>query len=56
MRSILNMKKRTCLGLECNKEIEDKWFCKECIKKNKKIKTKEGNRRIGSSGHYYRSE
>ena len=50
------MKKRICLRLECNKEIEDKWFCKECAKKNKKIKDKNSNRRIGNSGHYYRKE
>ena len=50
------MKKRICLGLKCNKEIEDKWFCKECAKKNKKIKDKDSNKRIGNSGHYYRTE
>lgn len=51
------MKKRTCLGLECNKEVEDVWFCKECAKKNKKIKDREKNKRIaGGSGHYYRME
>ena len=50
------MKKRTCLGLECNKElIKDEWFCSKCTKKNKKIRDKKNNRRI-RSGHYYRSE
>lgn len=52
------MKKRICLGLECNKEIKDKdvWFCKECAKKNKKIKNRDSNRRIGNLGHYNRVE
>lgn len=52
------MKKRICLGLECKKEIKnkDKWFCRECTKKNKRIKNKESNKRIGCLGHYYRTE
>ena len=49
------MKKRICLGLECNKEIDTGHFCGKCKIKNKRIKSKASYRKKDGS-HYYRTE